>query len=67
MVLGMTDKDFVFAVPFGVLETCWDDLFETVTKNGRTYKHLLTYEDSGAFALRVRNKGSEISLEPYKV
>lgn len=67
MVLGMTDKDFVFAVPFSVLESCWNDLFETVTKSGRVYKHILTYEEKGAFTLRVRNRGSEISLEPYKV
>ncbi len=67
MVLGMTDKDFVFAVPFKVLETHWDDLFETVTKDGRTYKHILTYENDGHFTLRVRNKGSEIPLTPYMI
>ncbi len=67
MVLGMTDKDFVIAVPFKVLEAHWDDLFETVTKNGRMYKHILTYERDGHFTLRVRNKGSEIALDPYVI
>jgi hypothetical protein len=67
MVLGMIDQDFVFAVPFDILERCWDELFETITKNGRKYKHILTYDEKDGFSLRIRNRGSEFSLEPYRV
>jgi hypothetical protein len=67
MILGMVDKDFAFAIPFSLLETHWDNLYETTTKDGRIYKHLLTYDNNDKFTLRVRNVGTEISLDQFKI
>ncbi len=66
MILGMVDKEFAFAIPYSLLETHWDNLYETTTKNGRVYKHLLTYDKYGKFSLRIRNVGSEVSLDQYR-
>lgn len=67
LVLGMTDKDFSFAVPFDALEKVWNDLHQTVLESGRIYKHLSTYEVNGKFLLRIRNVDTHLELEPYKV
>jgi hypothetical protein len=67
LVLGMTDKDFAFAVPFDALEAVWKDLHQTVLDSGRIYKHLLTYDIGGKFLLRIRNVDTHLELDPYRI
>ena len=68
MVLGMTDKDIFFAVPFKILETNWDNLYgTTIKKSGREYKHLFIFEVEEKYYLRIREKGSEIALAEFLI
>lgn len=65
MVFGLTDLDVAFAVPFDVLESNWNNLYETTKKNGQVYKHIYIYLTDGKFYLRVREKGTEIELSKF--
>ena len=65
MVFGLTDLDVAFAVPFDVLESSWNNLYETTKKNGQVYKHIYIYLTDGKFYLRVREKGTEIELSKF--
>lgn len=67
LVLIMTDKEFAFAVPFDTLETVWPDLNQTISDDGRVYKHVISYESEGGFFLRVRNSDGNLPLEHFKV
>jgi len=65
MVFGLTDLDVAFAVPFDLLESNWNNLYETTKKNGQVYKHIYIYLTDGKFYLRVREKGTEIELSKF--
>ena len=65
MVFGLTDLDIAFAVPYEVLESNWNNLYETTKKNGQVYKHIYIYLTDGKFYLRVREKGTEIELSHF--
>ena len=65
MVFGLTDLDIAFAVPFEILESNWNNLYETTKKNGQVYKHIYIYLNNGKFFLRVREKGTEIELSKF--
>ena len=68
MVLGMTDKDIFFAIPFQILENNWDILYGTkMKKSGREYKHIFIFEVEDKYFLRIREKGSEIELTEFKI
>ena len=68
MVLGMTDKDIFFAVPFKILETTWNNLYgTTIKKSGKEYKHLFIFEVEEKYYLRIREKGSEIALAEFLI
>jgi hypothetical protein len=67
MIFGLTDQDFAFAVPYDLLESNWDNLYETTKKNGQVYKHIYIYLTNGKFYLRVREKGTEIDLTDYQL
>lgn len=66
LILGTTDGDDAFALPFTFLEKHWDDLNSTVRPNGREYKHLHLHPDSQEkFSLRMKN-GNEVSIEEFR-
>lgn len=67
MIFGLTDQDVAFAVPYELLESNWDNLYETTKKNGQVYKHIYIYLTNGKFYLRVREKGTEIDLTDYQL
>ncbi len=68
MVLGMTDKDIFFAVPFDILEANWSNLYgTTIKKSGREYKHIFIFEVDEKYFMRIREKGSEIALAEFEI
>jgi hypothetical protein len=66
-LMSMTDRQDVYAVPFQEMEKHWDQLGETVRKNGTRYKHIVLDDRDGEIFLRVRTIDNLVSLEPYKV
>jgi len=67
LVLSMIDKGYAFAIPFEVLDPHWDELYQTALEDGRVYKHLLTYEANGRFALRIKGVDHQLDMEPYRI
>jgi hypothetical protein len=65
MVFGMTDLDFAFAVPYGLLEDYWGGFYGTIKKNGQEYKHIYIHEIGGKYFLRPKDRGTDIDLTQF--
>ena len=66
-LMSMTDLEVVYAIPFSEMEKHWDQLGETIRKDGARYKHIVLDKVNDEIFLRVRTKDNMMSLEKYKI
>jgi len=66
-LMSMTDRDEAYAVPFAEMEKHWNQLGETVRKNGSMYKHIVLDDKNGEIFLRVRKIDNSYSLDKFKI